>query len=748
MAQTRQLASILFTDIQGYTALMQRDETKASKILNRFHDLINRLVPMHEGEIANYYGDGSLCIFHTPDQAVQCALILQQKFSEKPSVPARIGIHNGTIIREDNKVFGHSINVASRIESIGVAGSILLSKKVRDEIKNKPEFQITTLGSFNLKDVDEPLDLYALGNEGVVVPRTDQLPSNVDRRKKRMLSMLVLLLVVVLAAIMLKPYLFHTGGSTTFSQFNYKDQAQIAIDIFENNTSNSEYDIIGKMAADWISHGIVENQIAPVISHETIKEYSGITRASILPDDILNALSGEIKLIDGAYYVRDSNLIFQCSVVEPGTNRPLYAFKKVTCSIERPLDGIEQLKEQILGYWVTRHEEHIAHQPPTFSAYELYLRAKDYWARDYDLADSLLRKSIALDPAFHHSKVLLAHLYYNVQDFETLDSITTSIEADLNRKNPIQVNAVQYLRALLEGNNRRVFETYQKEYASAPQDLFKNTAMMVIATNFVRKPELAIQLYEEINNDLFDYSTCDYCVVRAEIMAAALISLGKYDEVIKLLEPLLKLTKRRRPREYLSIAYIRTQNKEKLDDMLRDAESTNLDGDINYLYFLTAYHAQLSGVQDLRKKYAEKAIELYSANRKNHLMLGRSYFILEDYERAKASFEAYLQRRPDHFFSLGKLAAISFMERDDEKAESYLEKMQSADRAYDFGYSSYFIGQTFALAKKYPEAFQYLKEAVKAGDILSVIDYENDPLLAELHGMPEWDEVISYWEIK
>ena len=73
--------------------------------------------------------------------------------------------------------------------------------------------------------------------------------------------------------------------------------------------------------------------------------------------------------------------------------------------------------------------------------------------------------------------------------------------------------------------------------------------------------------------------------------------------------------------------------------------------------------------------------------------------------------------------------------------------MKAADRPYDYGYSSYFIGQTYALAKKYTEAFKYLKEAVKQGDILSLIDYEYDPLLVDLHGKPEWKEIIHYWDV-
>ena len=61
--QTRQLAAILFTDIVGSTAMMQKDEQHAVSINKRYIDILQQSVLSHGGEIVNDYGDGSLCIF-------------------------------------------------------------------------------------------------------------------------------------------------------------------------------------------------------------------------------------------------------------------------------------------------------------------------------------------------------------------------------------------------------------------------------------------------------------------------------------------------------------------------------------------------------------------------------------------------------------------------------------------------------------------------------------------------------------
>ncbi|MCB0840492.1 MAG: hypothetical protein KDD99_27690, partial [Bacteroidetes bacterium] len=87
----------------------------------------------------------------------------------------RIGIHLGDIVQKEGHIFGDAVNIASRIESMGVAGAVLVSSNVRNQIKNKPEFELTSLGRFSFKNVEEEMSVYALANEGFVVPRKEEM---------------------------------------------------------------------------------------------------------------------------------------------------------------------------------------------------------------------------------------------------------------------------------------------------------------------------------------------------------------------------------------------------------------------------------------------------------------------------------------------------------------------------------------------------------------------------------------------
>src|SRR4030095_2644509 len=102
----RHLAAILFTDIVGYTATMQKDEQTAIALIKRHKAVVEKTVSDHKGTVIEYFGDGSLCIFSSITEALHCAIQIQQQLQVEPKVPLRIGLHIGEILLEDGKVMG------------------------------------------------------------------------------------------------------------------------------------------------------------------------------------------------------------------------------------------------------------------------------------------------------------------------------------------------------------------------------------------------------------------------------------------------------------------------------------------------------------------------------------------------------------------------------------------------------------------------------------------------------------------
>jgi LuxR family maltose regulon positive regulatory protein len=186
MSRKRQLAAIMFTDIAGYTALMQQNEKKAIQTRNKHRHVFNSATKKYKGRILQYYGDGTLSVFSSVIDSVKCAIEMQQNFQKHPSVPVRIGIHSGDIFFSEEEIIGDSVNIASRIESLAVPGSVFISDKVYDEIKNQEFIKTSPLKSFKLKNVEKPIELYAIANEGLIVPEADEIEtrSGTDSQEK------------------------------------------------------------------------------------------------------------------------------------------------------------------------------------------------------------------------------------------------------------------------------------------------------------------------------------------------------------------------------------------------------------------------------------------------------------------------------------------------------------------------------------------------------------------------------------
>tara|TARA_R110002096_G_scaffold417344_1_gene620960 strand:+ start:119 stop:2452 length:2334 start_codon:yes stop_codon:yes gene_type:complete len=173
--KNRRIAVIMFTDIVGYTALMQRDENAAAEMRARHRQEFEKNHKLHNGEILQYYGDGTLSVFSSGLEAVECAIAIQKALQQESAVPLRIGLHLGDIVFDGTEVYGDGVNLASRIESLGVAGSILLSGKLNDELKNHPHIPTLSLGSFSLKNIAKPIEVFAINMEGVQVPSRSDL---------------------------------------------------------------------------------------------------------------------------------------------------------------------------------------------------------------------------------------------------------------------------------------------------------------------------------------------------------------------------------------------------------------------------------------------------------------------------------------------------------------------------------------------------------------------------------------------
>ena len=150
---------------------MGMNERVARELLEKQREVLYPIVEEHGGKVVKEIGDGTLSSFGSAIGAVNCAIELQKALRGNEDLRLRIGIHEGDVVVERNDILGDGVNIASRIEPMAAPGGICISEKVYDEVKNQPGMKTKSLGRLRLKNVQRPIELFALVGEGLPEPK-------------------------------------------------------------------------------------------------------------------------------------------------------------------------------------------------------------------------------------------------------------------------------------------------------------------------------------------------------------------------------------------------------------------------------------------------------------------------------------------------------------------------------------------------------------------------------------------------
>ena len=131
--------TILFTDLQGSTSILQEVGQSAFMVLLTEHDLIiRRALVSARGREVKHTGDGIMASFDDVPSALECSMAIQAGFEERaaetpvPELRVRIGIAAGEPVDHNDDLFGSTVTLASRICDAADAGQILTSDLVRE----------------------------------------------------------------------------------------------------------------------------------------------------------------------------------------------------------------------------------------------------------------------------------------------------------------------------------------------------------------------------------------------------------------------------------------------------------------------------------------------------------------------------------------------------------------------------------------------------------------------------------------
>lgn len=167
------LAAIMYTDIVGFSRMMEKDEAGTLEILHYHNKLVSEAAAKRRGTVIKTIGDAFLVDFRNTVDALQCAMDIQAELYERNKVGGsaplllRIGVHLGDIYFFENDALGEGINIASRLESLARPGCICFSQDVYNQVLNKIDFRADKLGKVSLKNISKEIHAYEIASPNV-----------------------------------------------------------------------------------------------------------------------------------------------------------------------------------------------------------------------------------------------------------------------------------------------------------------------------------------------------------------------------------------------------------------------------------------------------------------------------------------------------------------------------------------------------------------------------------------------------
>ena len=664
MSSNRKLAAIMFTDIEGYTALMQKDEARAVLVRKHHRQGFQQTHEKYHGQVLQYYGDGTLSIFESSVDAVRCAIALQQEMLILPQVPLRVGIHIGDIIRTDEEIIGDGVNLASRIENLAIPGSVLISKQVQQQIKNHG-IKTKKLGVFQLKNVTQPVEIFALNSEGLVIPTIKQIAKKnkpIDHIK-RYYSRRLKLLIGIAFGIILIAYIIGENPFAGLNSANQNDSLttveasilnhSIAVLPFANmsNDPGQEYFSDGMM--DEILNHLYKIGGLQIPSRTSSMRYKGVTDKTIRE---MGQELGVAHVLEGS--VRKSGntvrIIVQLINVEKDTHLWSEDYEAELEDVFTIQSNIAQQVAFELKTLIKPEVKQRIEATPTSKpeAYNLFLQARYHLiqAMEREKARELLDKAIALDSTFAEAYAL--HGYYwllkgswlgDLNSEELLSQALPSLNKakELNKDYPMTYVYLSQLQLWYNWDFDAARENWDMFFQLCPS----NTSVISNYYDFLnasgRSQEAAVIADQAILNDP-SYSTwgsgLSYyfdnqplkaiqhyetgmklfpSVGKTNGLARFYIYTEKYHEVINLLEGFVG-TENQFPRTSgnLAIAYYHTGQQNKCDMMLVDLKKQS---DVSPVgspsFYISMVYAQMgeadSAFDWLDKSFLDKEVEMY-----------------------------------------------------------------------------------------------------------------------------------------
>lgn len=568
-------------------------------------------------------------------------------------------------------------------------------------------------------------------------------------------SLFVITLITIFSAsLIVKANFINEKNSSVFTFPEETDNDRIAVLPFENNTSDASLDVVGKMAVDWIMHGITQNKVGQVISPRIVEDYTKVIKSSLIPrgeNAVLKEYLQPAKVVTGTYYLNNGRLLLQCSVLDGNMNKTLVSFEVTECNPDKPLDCIETAKQRVLGYLLSKEKKTlgIEETPPNFKAYKLWLEAEALLQIQSSEHIKYINEAIKADSSFFKPKLDRVAYYYNRDQFAIADSLLRMLADETGTKKE-QLNMINHYEACFRGDNKTAYKTYTDEYNIAPVDLELNLSAMVLALQFVNRPQDVDNIFLAMDMKDFDLDNCISCEYRYFVKGLANLELGKIEETLELLHPFARKAGQQWIKEVLMKAYVKNSDTLAVNELL---EQIRLLGSTEYwemMMLKTGIEYLKIGNGTEANRYHDEILAYFDDKEKNLTqsekeLQAQIVFYKKDYVKAKELFERLLPNSKDRISNTAYLAMIYYQNGKEAMAQRTITQLNEYRTSYQFGEVDYAMAQYYAFNGNEKSTMDYLLKAVAAGKRFTSSTFQNDLIFKPYYKLEAFQKILKFW---
>src|SRR5579875_614491 len=392
----------MFTDMVGYTTLGQRDESLSLALVEEQRKLIRPILRRHGGREVKTIGDAFLVEFRNALDAVRCAYDIQRASREfnisqssDERIRLRVGLHVGDIVEASGgDILGDAVNVASRIEPLAEEGGVCLTRQVYDQVQNKFDLPIESLGTKVLKNVGVPVEVYR----------------------------------------MMMPW----GGSRT-SLTTRLDRTRVAVLPFANMSPDPADEYFADGMTEELIDRLAQVKEIEVIARTSVMSYKGEKKKASQMAKELDVGS----LVEGSVRKAGSRIRVTAQLINGATEGHLWS-----SHYDGSLDDIfavqSEIAEKVAGelkIQLLQSEKKTIEKKPTenIEAYNDFLRGRELYREGSEAsllqALKLFEKAVELDPSFARAHIGVAECHQWLANFgyEPWDVMLPVVKASLER---------------------------------------------------------------------------------------------------------------------------------------------------------------------------------------------------------------------------------------------------------------------------------------------------------------------------